>query len=177
MHAQPGLAVRLRRLPIEANKRFFAALRSADADRVVTMPVEHGDFAELRHRPHCLVVSYRRDGTPVAQPVWPGYDGNKVYIWTEAQAYKAKRLRRNPAALIASCSFRGKPLGPPLAATARILSDPTERAHAEHLIRTQWGWKRRTFERIARPLGAVVYIELTPAKPSTAAPNTDTGQP
>lgn len=158
-----GLGHRLRRLPIEANKRIFTALRSAEADRVLDMPVVHGDFSGLRNHAHCLVVSYRRDGNPIAQPVWPGYDGNRVYIWTEALAYKAKRLRRNPSALIAPCSFRGKPLGAPIAATARILDDDRERAHAEALIRAQWGWKRRTFERIARPLAEVVYIELTPS--------------
>ncbi|CAO5184066.1 hypothetical protein FAIPA1_540031 [Frankia sp. AiPs1] len=158
-----ALGLRLRRIPVEANKRIFAALRSSAADTVVDLPVEHGDFASLRRHKHCLLVSYRRDGRPIAQPVWPGYDGNRVYVWTEVQAYKAKRLRRNPAALIAPCSFLGKPLGPPIAATARVLTEDAEHAHAEKIIRTQWGWKRRTFERISRPLTDVVYVELVPA--------------
>jgi hypothetical protein len=61
-----------------------------------------------------------------------------------------------------SRSFRGKPLASPIAATARILDDPAERAHAAAVIRAQWGWKRKTFSTLARPLTEVVYIELTP---------------
>jgi uncharacterized protein len=157
-----GVTRRLRRVPVEANKRIFTALRSPQAGSVVDRAVSYGDFTALHGHKHALLVSYKRDGTPMAQPVWPGYDGNRVYVWTEEHAYKAKRLRRNPSALIAPCSFRGKPLGPPIAATARIL-DGDERAHAEKIIRGQWGWKRKAFERLSRSLTGVVYVELTPA--------------
>jgi len=78
---------------------------------------------------------------------------------------KAKRLRRNPNALIAPCSFRGRPLGDPIAATGRILNDPAERAHAAKVIHCQWGWKRKAFAAISRPLTDVVYIEHTPRRP------------
>ncbi|MBJ7328556.1 MAG: PPOX class F420-dependent oxidoreductase [Solirubrobacteraceae bacterium] len=156
----------LRRALVMGNKRLFSALRSPDAATVVDLPVRHLGFAELAAHKHSLVVSYRRDGRPIAQPVWPGYDGDRVYIWTEAQAFKAKRLRRNPDALIAPCSFRGKPLANPIAATARILDDPDERRHAAALIQAQWGWKRKAFAATARPLTDVIYIELTPRGPA-----------
>jgi PPOX class probable F420-dependent enzyme len=148
---------------VTANKRLLVALRSKDADTLVDLPVQHGGFSSLGGHKHCLVVTYRKDGRPVAQPVWPGYDGDRVYIWTEIQAYKAKRLRNNPLALIAPCSFRGKPLGPPIAARGRILETEAERRHAESVIRSQWGWKRKMFERTSRPLTDVHYLELVPA--------------
>jgi PPOX class probable F420-dependent enzyme len=157
------MIARLRRVTVNANKRVLGALRHKDAAGVVDLPVQHGDFAALHGHKHCLVVTYRKDGRPIAQPVWPGYDGQRVYIWTEVEAYKAKRLRRNPTALIAPCSFRGKPLGEPLAARGRILESAAERRHAEAVIRSQCGWKRKTFERISRQLTGVHYIELVPA--------------
>ena len=153
----------LRRGIVVANKRFFASLRSPAAASVADMPVRHTGFDELGTHKHCLVVSYRKDGAAVSQPVWPGYDGDRVYVWTEAHAYKAKRLRRNPKALIAPCTFRGKPLGSPIAATARILDDPTERAHAAAVLAAEWGWKRKAFAAASRPLTDVVYIELIPS--------------
>jgi PPOX class probable F420-dependent enzyme len=153
---------RLQRAVVGANKRLLAALRSDESDSVMDMPVRRVGFSSLCGHKHCLVVTYRRDGHPVAQPVWPGYDGDRVYIWTEIEAYKAKRLRNNPDALIAPCSFRGKPLGPPIAARGRILESDAERRHAERVIRSQWGWKRKTYELTARPFADVHYIELVP---------------
>lgn len=158
----------LRRALVGANKRFLGALRSPEANTVLDMPIRFNGFDELRRYEHCLVVTYRKDGTPMPQPVWPGYDGDRVYLWTEVQAYKAKRLRRNPEALIAPCSFRGKPLAPPIAARGRILETAAERAHAEAVIRSQWGWKRKAFAAASRPLTDVHYIELVPLTSATA---------
>jgi PPOX class probable F420-dependent enzyme len=154
---------RLRRAAVLLNKRVLTALRSPESATVVDLPPGQGNLGRLRGHDHCLVVSYRRDGRPVAQPVWPGYDGDRVYLWTEARAAKVLRLRRNPAALIAPCTFRGRPLDAPIAATARILETEPERRHAAEVLRSQWGWKRRTFEWLSRPLSDVVYIELTAA--------------
>jgi PPOX class probable F420-dependent enzyme len=152
----------VRRALVLANKKVLESLRSPDAETVGTMAVSNSGFGQLAGHKHCLVVSYRKDGRPIAQPVWPGYDGERIYIWTEEHAMKAKRLRRNPNALIAPCSFRGKPLGEPIAATGRILNNPAERDHAAAVIRSQWGWKRKAFAAASRPLTDVVYIELTP---------------
>jgi uncharacterized protein len=153
---------RLQRVMVRANKRLLTALRSDEAGSVVDMPARHTGFSSLPGHKHCLVVTFRRDGHPVAQPVWPGYDGDRVYVWTEIEAFKAKRLRNNPEALIAPCSFRGKPLGPPIAAHGRILESDAERRHAERVIRSQWGWKRKAYELTARPFTNVHYIELAP---------------
>jgi uncharacterized protein len=156
------LPAAVRRAAVLANKKVLEALRSPESATVLTRPVRTGGFGSLAAHKHCLVVSYRKDGRPIAQAVWPGYDGDRIYIWTEEQAMKAKRLRRNPNALIAPCSFRGEPLGDPVAATGRILDDPAERIHAAATIHSQWGWKRKTFAAMSRPLTDVVYIELTP---------------
>ena len=159
------LPISARRAAVVANKKILEALRSPEAAAVTAMPVRDPGFAELAGHNHSLVVTYRKDRRPVPQPIWPGYDGDRVYIWTEEQAMKAKRLRRNPNALIAPCSFRGRPLRDPIAATGRILKDPAERAQAAKVIHCQWGWKRRAFAAISRPLTDVVYIELTPRRP------------
>jgi PPOX class probable F420-dependent enzyme len=154
---------KFKRALVNLNKKVLTALRSDEADAVVDMPIQQGGFERLSSHDHCLVVSYKRDGNPVAQPVWPGYEGDKVFIWTEVEAYKAKRIRRNPETLIAPCNFRGKPLGNPIAARGRILETEAERQHAEQTIKSQWGWKRKAFAASASPLTDVHYIELVPA--------------
>jgi hypothetical protein len=156
-------ADRLRRALVLGNKRVLTAIRSPAAAGVVDLPVKHTDFASLRGHDTCLVVSYRRDGRPVAQPVWPALDGDLLYVWTEEQAYKARRVRNDPNVLVAPCSFRGRPLGPPVAGRARVLVNAAECARAEATLRRNWGPGRRAFERLSRPLTGAVYIEIVPA--------------
>src|SRR5690349_17217400 len=100
---------------LRAMKRPMNAARHADALRVLEMPVTHGDFSALTGT-HILLVTYKRDGTPVPSPVWFARDGDELFVWTEINAFKAKRLRRDERALIASCSPRGVPRGAPIAA-------------------------------------------------------------
>jgi hypothetical protein len=110
-----------------------------------------------------LLVTYKRGGTGVPTPVWFARDGERVYVWTEINAYKAKRVRRDPRALLAPCGPTGRPLGPPIAASGRVLSDETERRRAAAKIRSQWGPGRRLFGLLSRPLTDVHYIEFVPA--------------
>jgi hypothetical protein len=44
------------------------------------------------------LTTFKRDGTPVATPVWVvSDDGRRLLVWTAAQTWKVKRLRRDPA--------------------------------------------------------------------------------
>jgi len=51
------------------------------------------------------VTTYRRDGTDVATPVWFVQDGDRLLIRTGVDSGKAKRIRRNPAVLVAALAF------------------------------------------------------------------------
>jgi PPOX class probable F420-dependent enzyme len=57
------------------------------------------------------LTTYRRDGTPVSTPVWFVEENGRLFVTTAADSYKAKRLRRNPAAMVAPCTARGVPKG------------------------------------------------------------------
>jgi PPOX class probable F420-dependent enzyme len=153
---------RFGRALVRTNKRLLDWQRSGEAASILDQPVGHGDFSSLRGHNHMLLVTYRRDGRAVPTPVWFGPDGDRVYVWTEENAYKAKRLRRDPRALVAPCSPRGRPLGPPIAARGRVIEDAAGRDRAAQVIRSSWGPLRRAFERSSRPVTGVVYIELQP---------------
>lgn len=153
---------------IKAGKRPMDGMRSGDAASVLDMPVQPGGFDALAGQTHMLLVTYKRDGGAVPTPVWFARDGERLYVWTEINAFKAKRLRRNPRALVAPCGPTGRPLGRPVAATGRILTDDGERAQAARAIRSQWGLGRKLFERFSRPLTDVHYLEFVPGSPSTS---------
>jgi uncharacterized protein len=69
---------------------------------------------------YLLVTSYRKDGTPVATPVWVVRDGDALGVWTTADSWKVRRIRRRPDVLVGPCDVRGRPTGGQIPATARI---------------------------------------------------------
>jgi PPOX class probable F420-dependent enzyme len=107
-------------------------------------------------------VSYRRDGTPVPTPVWAAEKDGRLYVRSERTSGKLRRLRRDPRMLIAPCSARGKPLGAPLEASARVLM-PHQEAEAERTLASRYGFGRLLFE-LAIDLLRVdtCYLEITP---------------
>ena len=68
------------------------------------------------------LTTYRRDGTPVSTPVWFVEEDGRLFATTAADSYKAKRLRRNPAAMVAPCTATGRPKAEPVPATVQFLT-------------------------------------------------------
>lgn len=148
---------------LRAMKRPMNAIRDDRAAEVLDMAVQYDSFATLTGK-YALLVTYKRDGSPVPSPVWFARDGDRVYVWTEINAFKAKRLRRDERALLARCTARGVPLANPVACVGRILTTDAERRHAAAVIRRSWGPARRVFERLSRPVTEVHYLEFRPVK-------------
>src|SRR5215213_5334465 len=67
------------------------------------------------------LVSFKRDGTPVATPLWFVVDGGRLLVITDAHSAKVKRIRRNPEVTVAPCKAGGRLTGEPIAARAEIL--------------------------------------------------------
>jgi len=63
---------------------------------------------EIRASRYVSLTTYRRDGTPVATPVWQVADGDRLFIVSETKAGKVKRLRRDPRVLVTVCDIRGR---------------------------------------------------------------------
>jgi PPOX class probable F420-dependent enzyme len=119
-------------------------------------------FDALHGHKYCLLVSYRRSGEPVPTPVWFGLDGRgRLYIRTESDAGKVKRVRTNPQVLVAPADVRGKPLGPLAAGSARVL-EREEHAGAERILQSNYGVGRRIYEAVLGARGdGNAYVEVT----------------
>jgi PPOX class probable F420-dependent enzyme len=79
----------------------------------------------LRDEKFMLLTSFRRNGTPVATPVWVvGLDGEQVAFYTSSGSGKAKRLSHTARVTVQPCNARGrvKPGSQPVEATARLVS-------------------------------------------------------
>jgi PPOX class probable F420-dependent enzyme len=74
-----------------------------------------------------LLTTFRRNGTPVATPVWAvALDGGRVGFWTSSGSGKAKRLAHTERVTVQPCNGRGKPKPgtQPIDATARLVTGP-----------------------------------------------------
>ena len=96
--------------------------------------------------------------------MWAGLgDDGKLYVRTEADVAKVKRIRNDPHVKVAACNSRGKPRGDLIEGRARIVSTDEE-AHAEHAIAAHFGRGRRVYEgTVGAVAGPMVYIEVSPA--------------
>jgi PPOX class probable F420-dependent enzyme len=144
--------------------RIYDGVRHPLAQTAAVPFPAYGDFDGLAAFRYCLVVTFRRDGRPVPTPVWFALEEDLAFVRTDAASAKVARIRRDPRALVAGCSARGKPLGPSLSAEARIL-EAEESARAEWLLARRYGPARRMYRWIA-PATEPAYIELRPAASS-----------
>jgi PPOX class probable F420-dependent enzyme len=67
---------------------------------------------DLDRVPYISLRSYKRDGGAVDTPVWTAPLDGKLYVFTLREAFKIKRIARNPKVQVAKCDVRGKVLGP-----------------------------------------------------------------
>jgi PPOX class probable F420-dependent enzyme len=117
----------------------------------------------LRGHRYVVLETYRADGTPVRTPMWFVIHEGQVYMRTLATAGKIKRIARNPAARLAPCDLRGRPLGPWTAARARIVTGE-EALRASQMLRRRYGWRWVVLDTLSRVRGhahTVLALELT----------------
>jgi PPOX class probable F420-dependent enzyme len=64
--------------------------------------------ADLDTAKYVSFVTYKKDGSPVATPVWVvPFEGGYAFT-TEPNAFKVKRLRNDARATLTVCDMRGK---------------------------------------------------------------------
>ncbi|MFF5438296.1 PPOX class F420-dependent oxidoreductase [Streptomyces achromogenes] len=120
-------------------------------------------LARLGAGPYLLLTSYRRNGTPVATPVWVVRDGDTLGVWTAGDSGKVKRIRRRGDVLVGPCDRRGNPTGDQLPATAEITGAGTT-ARYRSLIARKYGVVGRLTllgSRLRRGLDGTVGIRVT----------------
>ena len=127
------------------------------------------NVSQLANERYISLTTYKRDGTSVATPVWVvSDDGHRLLVWTGADTWKAKRLRRDGRVLVAVSDARGNVKGEPVSATARFVDDGEL---VRGLLRQKYGWQKRAldaFNSLMRRLqrrgpAKAAYIEIVDA--------------
>jgi len=150
------------------------SITGAHSGRVQNEP---NDPTELAHHlgaaKFVSLVTYKRDGTAVAAPMWIAQDGTDLVAWTPADAWKVKRIKRDPRVVLIESTRTGKvdPVAPELWGTAVIDDAPHAVSKVEHAIRRKYGVEFTvvtTIEAIvARGRKPRVAVRITPQRAVT----------
>jgi PPOX class probable F420-dependent enzyme len=71
------------------------------------------------------LTTFKRNGDAAASPMWIVRDGNQLLAWTPPDAWKVKRIRRDPRVTLRPCGRTGKVRAeqPVLAGTGEVITD------------------------------------------------------
>jgi len=96
------------------------------------------------------IETFRKSGLGVKTPVWFVQEGETLYVWTQAQSGKAKRIRNNGAVCIAPSTGSGEPLGEWLPAQAKLDETPEAAKHVNELMAKKYGFMFHLFGFLGR---------------------------
>ena len=116
------------------------------------------------------ITSYRRDGTGVATPVWFVESEGRLFVETDSESFKVKRIRTNPAVTVAPSSASGRIRGQPVPARAEVVGEG-ELPRIEALLKAKYRldllvigplrWLQTTFH-LGKARGPLVGVVITP---------------
>ncbi|WP_158888844.1 PPOX class F420-dependent oxidoreductase [Amycolatopsis anabasis] len=80
------------------------------------------EIERLGAEQYVILTTFRKDGTPVPTPLWVASQNGELVVWSERNAGKVKRIRRDGRVEVQGCDFRGnKTHGAKVTGQARIL--------------------------------------------------------
>jgi PPOX class probable F420-dependent enzyme len=141
----------------------FDRMRHRRAFEVAGEQGTHADFEDLRGARQCLIVTFKRSGDAVPTPVNFGLsEDGMLYFRSEPRSAKVRRIRRDPHVRVCACNMRGKPTGPVVEGTARVVSE-SEKLRADSIVASNWSPGMKVLERgLDRLPLELAYVEVKP---------------
>src|SRR5262245_24315758 len=104
--------------------------------------------------------TFKKDGEGGAKPVWFVRQPDSLYVYTDADSWKVKRIRNNPRVRIALCNARGHVKGPWVEAKATLV-DGDERLAADRLLNRKYlpKWILNVIVRFNKRRRAMIRID------------------
>jgi len=91
-------------------------------------------LAPFDGKSYIALETFKKNGQGVSTPVWFVLHNGAIYVYTDADSWKVKRIRNNPRVRVAVCSMRGDVKGPWLDATASFVEEGDEQRAAYRLL-------------------------------------------
>jgi uncharacterized protein len=113
---------------------------------------EGSPFGALEGHQYLRLTTYRASGEPIPTTVWFALVGDHIYVFTDAESGKVKRIRGDPRVTLAPSGFRGHPRGKSIQAEARVM-DGAEHERADRELRDKYGRRYRLAQAVIGWLG------------------------
>lgn len=123
-------------------------------------------LTELGQAQYISLETFRKNGQGVKTPVWVVGEGDKLYVWTDGDSWKVKRIRHNSQVRLAKSDARGNTSGAWVTAQARVLEAPEEDKKMQQRLTQKYGLFFRLFRLMGRlrgRFGQHVVIEIAAA--------------
>ncbi len=117
----------------------------------------------LHQATYINLETFRKNGTGVKTPVWQTSEAGTIYVWTQADSWKVKRIRANPHVRLCVSDARGNPQGAWYEGQARILAGAAAEAQQRQRMAAKYGLFFQLFRLMAifrRTTYAVIAIDL-----------------
>jgi PPOX class probable F420-dependent enzyme len=95
----------------------------------------------LQTAPFIDLKTLRKNGDLVSTPVWAAEVEGALYVFSQTNAGKVKRIRNFATVKVAECTSSGKLKGSWHDATASLVEDKAEEQAAYTALRAKYGWK------------------------------------
>ncbi len=155
---------RVRRLSIDELEVRRLRVRElvVEAERDAPHPFEY-----LEGHRYINLTTFRKSGEGVPTPVWFALHGGRLYITTEPESGKMKRIRNNPRVLVAPCNAWGKPKSESVQGLARpVVNEPT--GEAEAVFREKYRLWLALFHLFGQRQYGKITLEISPVEKEAA---------
>ncbi len=128
------------------------------------MSTADNKLSQFTGKKHISIETYRKTGDPVRTPVWFVEENGELFVRTDSDTGKIKRIRNNPKVRVATSNMRGTVKGSWVEGEARII-DPESSKHVFSLLRKKYGipyrlirFTERFSRNKAKPVGLAIRI-------------------
>jgi len=117
---------------------------------------------QFKNQNYINLETFRKNGEGVKTPVWFVQEGEILFVRTEADSGKVKRLRNNPKVRVAPCTATGELHGDWVDATA-VMVDGDETDKVNRLLNKKYGLFKLFFDvraKLLRLKGVPVTLRI-----------------
>lgn len=121
-------------------------------------------FPTFQNQQYLSIETFRKNGQGVKTPVWFVQEGEVLYVWTQTDSGKAKRVRNVSQVNIAPSRGDGAPLGDWVPASASRDDSPEAVEHVRKLMIKKYGLAFHLFATLGKLRKAQytsIKLELT----------------
>jgi PPOX class probable F420-dependent enzyme len=119
-------------------------------------------LSQFTGQKHISIETYRKNGDPVRTPVWFVEENGELFVRTDSDTGKIKRIGNNSRVRVAACNMRGTVKGEWVEGDARII-EPESSEHVFSLLKKKYGMMYRMIrftERFSRSKAKPVSLAI-----------------